>query len=56
MKPRQILHDYFGAEFDARFVGSKDTIDRVPLDCLGPWHLQHADEHGKLFAGSAREM
>ncbi|OAX31333.1 hypothetical protein K503DRAFT_787898, partial [Rhizopogon vinicolor AM-OR11-026] len=47
---RQILHDHFNAEFDARFVGSKDAIDRVPLDCLGPWHQQHAGRHEKLAA------
>ncbi|KAG1830987.1 hypothetical protein DFJ58DRAFT_614069, partial [Suillus subalutaceus] len=47
---RQILHDHFDAEFDARFVGSKDAIDRVPLDCIGPWHQQHADGHEKLSA------
>jgi hypothetical protein len=51
---RQILHDHFNAEFDARFVGSKDAIDRVPLDCLGPWHQQHADGHEKLAAQALR--
>ncbi|KAG1853953.1 hypothetical protein F4604DRAFT_1591403, partial [Suillus subluteus] len=25
-------------------------IDRVPLDCIGPWHQQHADGHEKLSA------
>ncbi|KAG1739727.1 hypothetical protein EDB19DRAFT_1635630 [Suillus lakei] len=51
---RQILHDHFDAEFDARFVGSKDAIDCVPLDCLGPWHQQHADGHEKLSAQALR--
>ncbi|KAG1764960.1 hypothetical protein EV702DRAFT_927335, partial [Suillus placidus] len=49
---RQILHDHFDAEFDGRFVGSKDAIDRVPIVCLGPWHQQHADE--KLCAQALR--
>ena len=42
------LHDHFDAKFDKRFVGSKDGIDRVPLDCLGPWHQLHWDGHEKL--------
>lgn len=45
---RQLLHDTFDAEFDLRFVGSKGVIDRVPLDCLGPWHQLHWDGHEKL--------
>lgn len=47
---RQVLHDHFDDEFDARFVGSKDAIDRVPLNCLGPWHQLHGDGHEKLAA------
>lgn len=42
------MHDHFDAEFDRRFVGSKDAIERVPLDCLGPWHQLHWDGHEKL--------
>jgi hypothetical protein len=47
---RQHLHDHFDEEFDQRFVGSKTAIDRVPLDCLGPWHQLHWDGHEKLGA------
>jgi len=47
---RQVLHDHFDEEFDARFVGSKDAIDRFPLNCLGPWHQLHGDGHEKLAA------
>jgi hypothetical protein len=47
---RQHLHDHFDEEFDKRFVGSKDAINRVPLDCLGPWHQLHWDGHEKLGA------
>jgi hypothetical protein len=28
--------------------GSKGAVDRVPLDCLGPWHQLHWDGHGKM--------
>jgi hypothetical protein len=49
-KTRLHLHDHFDAEFDLRFVGSKDGIDRVLLDCLGPWHQLHWDGHEKLGA------
>lgn len=42
------MHDHFDAEFERRFVGSKDAIERVPLDCLGPWHQLHWDGHKKL--------
>jgi hypothetical protein len=49
------LHDHFDEEFDKRFVGSKGAIDRVPLDCLGPWHQLHLDGHEKLGA-QALEM
>jgi hypothetical protein len=45
---RQNLHDNYDAEFDKRFVGSKGAIDRVPLDCLGPWHQIHWDGHEKM--------
>ncbi|KAG2053995.1 hypothetical protein BDR06DRAFT_862015, partial [Suillus hirtellus] len=45
---RQILHNHFDVEFDARFFGSKDTIDYVPLDYLGSWLQQHANGHEKL--------
>jgi len=31
-------------------VGSKGAIDRIPLDCLGPWHQLHWDGHEKLGA------
>ncbi|KAG2149231.1 hypothetical protein DEU56DRAFT_690506, partial [Suillus clintonianus] len=34
--------------------GSKDAIDRVPLNCLRPWHQQHTDGHEKLFAQALR--
>ncbi|KAH7929145.1 hypothetical protein BV22DRAFT_1029764 [Leucogyrophana mollusca] len=51
---RQILHDHYDVEFDKRFVGSKDAIDRVPLDCLGTWHEQHADGHEKLAEQAIR--
>lgn len=47
---RQVLHDLYDEEFDARFVGSKDAIDRVPLNCLGTWHQLHGDGHEKLAA------
>lgn len=47
---RQVLHDHFDDEFDSRFVGSKNAIDRVPLNCLGPWHQLHSDGHEKLAA------
>jgi hypothetical protein len=49
------LHAHFDEEFDSRFVGSKDAIDRVPLNCLGPWHQLHADGHEKL-GNQALEM
>ncbi|KDQ58250.1 hypothetical protein JAAARDRAFT_193672 [Jaapia argillacea MUCL 33604] len=52
---REVLHDHFNAEFDRRFVGSKDAIARVPLDSLGLWHQFHADGHEKL-AAQALEM
>jgi hypothetical protein len=45
---RQNLHDNYDDEFDKRFVGSKGAIDRVPLDCLGPWHQLHWDGHEKM--------
>ena len=45
---RRNLHDNFEEEFDKRFVGSKGAIDRVPLDCLGPWHQLHWDGHEKM--------
>lgn len=45
---RTILHDHFDEEFDKRFVGSHDALDRVPLNCLGPWHQIHSDGHEKL--------
>ncbi|KAG2345670.1 hypothetical protein BDR05DRAFT_946703 [Suillus weaverae] len=34
--------------------GSEDAIDCVSLDCLGPWHQQHADGHEKLSAQALR--
>ena len=45
---RRNLHDNYEEEFDKRFVGSKGAIDRVPLDCLGPWHQLHWDGHEKM--------
>jgi hypothetical protein len=45
---RSILHDHFDEEFDTRFIRSKGAIDRIPLNCLGPWHQIHCDGHEKL--------
>ncbi|KAL0955346.1 hypothetical protein HGRIS_001595 [Hohenbuehelia grisea] len=45
---RSKLHDHFDHEFDKRMIGSKDRIERVPLNCLGPWHQLHCDGHEKL--------
>lgn len=45
---RQILHDHYDDEFILRLPGHKGQIERVPLDCLGPWHQQHGDGHEKL--------
>ena len=36
-------------------MGSKDAVDRVPLNCLGPWHQLHGDGHEKL-GSQALEM
>ncbi|KAL0952449.1 hypothetical protein HGRIS_006718 [Hohenbuehelia grisea] len=45
---REHLHDHFDEEFDKRFIGSRGAIDRIPLNCLGPWHQVHCDGHEKL--------
>jgi hypothetical protein len=45
---RNILHQHFDAEFEKRFIGMKPAIERIPLDCMGPWHQQHCDGHEKL--------
>ncbi|KAL0957505.1 hypothetical protein HGRIS_001298 [Hohenbuehelia grisea] len=45
---RSKLHDHFDHEFDKRMIGLKDRIERVPLNCLGPWHQLHCDGHERL--------
>src|SRR5271156_2764532 len=45
---RRNLHDNYEEEFDKHFMDSKGAIDRVPLDCLGPWHQLHWDGHEKM--------
>ncbi|KAF4568635.1 hypothetical protein EYR36_010648 [Pleurotus pulmonarius] len=52
---RTYLHDNFDEEFDRRFIRGRNGIDRVPLNCLGPWHQIHCDGHEKLNA-QALEM
>ncbi|KAJ7166278.1 hypothetical protein C8R46DRAFT_990880 [Mycena filopes] len=46
---RQILHDEFDHEFDARFVGKKKNLKhRIALKALGPYHQEHSDGHEKM--------
>ncbi|KAM5532498.1 hypothetical protein V8D89_013851 [Ganoderma adspersum] len=52
---RVILHDHFDFEFDRRFPGKmRDAIPRVPLDCIGPMHQVHVDDHEKLSSEALR--
>ncbi|KAJ7037361.1 hypothetical protein C8F04DRAFT_1256935 [Mycena alexandri] len=46
---REILHDHFPEEFDARVAGRKRAEQhRTPLEAFGPWHQEHSDGHEKL--------
>jgi hypothetical protein len=46
---REILHDHFPEEFDARVAGHKRAEQhRTPLEAFGPWHQEHSDGHEKL--------